>query len=601
MLIRRSSRPLLALRQRVLLWAQVWTLVLSFGVPASAIQAAKVVEDLLPVPGVVGQPGGRLIASLRDDPKTLNPVTALDLPSKEVISLLFADLIHINVYTQDTEPALAKSWKVSPDGKRYTLELRRGIRFSDGHPFDADDVVFSFKVYLDEKVHSPQRDLLEVGEKSFEVRKEGPYRVVVNLPQPYAAAERLFDSVSILPRHLLEGFYEAGKISQAWTLGTDPKLIAGLGPFRMKEYLPGQRIVFERNPFYWKTDAGKRRLPYLDEIVFLIVPSQDGEVIRFQAGELDVIDNISAEDYEALARAQHSRGYRLYDLGPGFEYDFVFFNLNHLNDNQLPEIRRKQEWFRRDEFRQAVSAAIDRDAISRLVYHGHATPLWGHVTPGNRLWINEAIPHPSRSLERATALLHSAGFSRQADGTLEDAHGAPVEFSILTSPSNAQRTKMATIIQDDLAKLGIRVRLVPLEFRAVLARVFDSFDYDASILGLVSGDADPNPEINVWTSRGGTHLWAPSETQPDTDWQAELDRLMHLQTAILDRQKRKEAYDRVQVIVAKYEPVICLVSPNILVGAKNSVGGIKPAVMRRHLLWNVEQIFLRRGERSRGQ
>jgi peptide/nickel transport system substrate-binding protein len=571
-----------------------WTLVAAaLSSSLSAAQAAKAAEDVLVMPGESSPTGGRLIASLRADPKTLNPVTALDVPSKEVISLLSADLIHINLYTQGTEPSLAKSWKVSPDGLHYTLELRRGISFSDGQPFDADDVLFSFKVYLDEKVHSPQRDLLEIDGKTIQVRKLDRYHVVFDFPQPYAAAERLFDSVNILPRHLLETAYEAGKISQAWTLAANPREIAGLGPFRLKEYVPGQRIILERNPFYWKVDARQHRLPYLDEIVFSIVPTQDAEVIRFQAGELDLIDNISAENYGVLEKTQSARRYRLYDLGPGFEYDFLFLNLNDLS-GRLPEISRKQEWFRHDEFRQAISAAVDRNAISRLVYQGRATPLWGHVTPGNKLWIDSLIPHPPKSPEKAAALLRSAGFSRRADGTLVDAHGNPVEFSIVTSPSNAQRTKMATIIQDDLTQLGMQVHLVPLEFQAVMARVFESYDYEASVLGLVSGDADPNPEINVWTSGGGAHVWAPSEAHASTAWQAEIDRLMQQQTAVLDHRKRKQLYDRVQELVAEHNPVICLVSPNILVGAKDSVGGIKPAVMRHHLLWNAEQLFLRR-------
>jgi peptide/nickel transport system substrate-binding protein len=166
-----------------------------------------------------------------------------------------------------------------------------------------------------------------------------------------------------------------------------------------------------------------------------------------------------------------------------------------------------------------------------------------------------------------------------------------VEFSIVTNPSNLQRTKMATVIQEDLNRLGMQVHVVPLEFQSLMARVFDSFDYEASILGLQSGDADPNPEINVWTSGGGAHVWAPAETHPLTPWQAELDRLMLLQTTILDYKERKQAYDRVQEIIAQYEPVICLVSPNVLVGAKDSFAGVKPAVLRRHMLWNVEQLY----------
>ena len=563
-------------------------------------QAVRPEEDILVMPGAIGQPGGRLVASLHTDPKTLNPVTVVDLPSKEVIALLSADLIHINLYTQRTEPALAKSWNVSPDGKRYTLEMRKGILFSDGHPFDADDVVFSFKVYLDDKVHSPQRDLLQVGGKPIQVRKLGPYRVVFDLPAPYAAAERLFDSVSILPRHLLQHAYEEGTISKAWGLATPPAEIAGLGPFRFKQYLPGQQIVLERNPFYWKADARKNRLPYLDEVAFLVVPTEDAEVIRFQAGDVDVI-KVNPENYSALEGNQHARDYSLYDLGAGFEYDFLFFNLNDLSAKQLPEIGRKQEWFRRTEFRQAVSAAIDREAIVRLVYQGRATPLWDQVTPANKLWINPAIQQPLRSLERAAALLRTAGFSRGADGTLVDVHGSPVEFSILTNPSNTQRTKIATIIQDDLGQLGIKVHVVPLEFQAIMTRVFDSYDYEASILGLVSGDADPNPEINVWTSGGGTHLWAQTETRPLAPWQTEVDALMQRQTTVLDYRKRKQIYDRVQELVATYDPVICVVSPNILVGAKNSLAGLKPSVMRNYLLWDAEQLFWRRETVGRRQ
>jgi peptide/nickel transport system substrate-binding protein len=570
----------------------VFTLLFMLGAGASALaQAVKPSEELLILLGTTGVRGGRLAAALRSEPKTLNPVTALDLPSKEVIAVLSADLIHTNVYTHRTEPALAKSWKVSPDGRTYTLELRRGVSFSDGHPFDADDVVFSFTVYLDEKIHSPQRDLLEVNGKPIQVRKLDPYRVAFELSQPYAAAERLFDSVSILPRHLLEHAYEKGELAHAWSLATSPNAIAGLGPFRVKQYSAGQRLVLERNPFYWKSDVEKNRLPYLDDLVFVWVPTEDAEVIRFRAGDLDVIDNINAENYAVLEREQDAKHYQLHDLGPGMEYDFLFFNLNDLAGKQLPEIQRKQQWFRRDEFRQAVSAGIDRDAIVRLVYRGHAAPLSSQVTPGNRLWINATLPPPVQSLEKARALLRSAGFSLRPDGKLMDPSGNPVEFSIVTNPNNLQRAKIATIIQEDLNRLGMQVHVVPVEFQSLMTRVFDSFDYEASLLGLQSGDADPNPEINVWTSGGGTHVWAPAEMRPLTPWQAELDRLMQLQTTILDYKKRKQAYDRVQEIIAQYEPVICLVSPNVLVGAKDSIAGIKPAALRHHLLWNVEQLY----------
>ena len=195
----------------------------------------------------------------RAEPKTLNPVTALDSASREVIHRMMADLVHINRATQRTEPALAESWTVSGGGRRYTLHLRRGLRFSDGHPFDADDVVFTFQVYLDEKVGSPQRDLLIVGGKPIAVRKQDPWTVVFEFAatlRPRRAPLRL---LAMLPRHLLEKPYREGRLARAWTLNTPPAQIAGLGPFRMKEYVPGQRLVLERNPYYWKADS--RRNP----------------------------------------------------------------------------------------------------------------------------------------------------------------------------------------------------------------------------------------------------------------------------------------------------------------------------------------------------
>ncbi len=580
--------------KRGCIWIWILTPWLAFGATPRAGQATDGREDVLTIAGDLGQRGGRLVASLHSDPKTLNPATAVDAYSKQIIGLLFADLIHINPYTEHSDAALAKSWKASPDGKHYTLELRRGIRFSDGYPFDADDVVFSFKVYLDEKVHSPQRDLLEVQGKPIQVRKLGPYQVEFDLPEPYASAERMFDSVRILPRHLLQRAYEEGKTSQVWGLAAKPSEVAGLGPFRLKQYVPGQQIVLERNPYYWKVDSSGSRLPYFDEIAFLIVPTEDAEVIRFEAGDIDVISRIGADNYAALERDRHATAYQLQDLGPGLEYNFLFFNQNSVDPQKLPEIQRKQEWFRKPEFRQAVSSAIDREAIVRLVYRTRATPLWGQVTPGNRMWLNAAVPHPPQSLARAAALLRSVGFTRRPDGVLVDTHGQPVEFSILTNPSNAQRTKMATIIQDDLSQLGMQVHVVPLEFQAVMARIFDSYDYETAVLGLVSGDADPNPEINVWTTGGGTHLWALTEKEPATDWQAEINHLMRAQTAILNYQERKRAYDRVQELVAQFDPVICVVSPHVLVGAKNAVGGFKPAVMGDYVLWNADQLFWRR-------
>jgi peptide/nickel transport system substrate-binding protein len=566
-------------------------------------QQTSAKEELLALPGEIGRSGGRLVVSLRGEPKTLNPLIAVDTSSREVIGAMQADLIHINRATQLTEPALAKSWKISSDGLQYTLTLRQGLRFSDGHPLGADDVLFTFRVYLDENVHATQRDLLVVGGKPIAVRKVDAQTLVFQFAKPYGVEERLFDGLAILPRHLLEKPYQEGKLGQLWTPSSPPNEWVGLGPFRLKEYVPGQKLVLERNPYYWKTDTKENRLPYLNELVFLFVPSADAQVLRFQSGETDLISRLSAENFSVLGRQQGS--YSMADAGPGLEYNFLFFNLNDLGEKPSADLTRKQKWFRDVKFRQAISAAVDRDAIVRLVYQGRGAALWGPVTPGNHRWLDASIPHPPRSLEHARALLKEAGFSwsttSNGESTLVDSGGKPVEFSILTSSSNADRIKIATLLQDDLKQLGMHVQLVPLEFRSLIDRVTQTKEYDACLLGLASFDADPNSDLNVWLSSGGTHLWNPSQSHPATPWEAEIDRLMEQQLATPGFDQRKKLYDRVQEILAEYQPMIFLASPDILVGAKNSIANIHPAVLEPYVLWNVEQLYFRSGAENAGR
>ncbi len=550
-------------------------------------------EELLTTNAAPGRYGGTLVVLQRAEPKTLNPVTALDAPSREVIRRMTADLVSINRATQQTEPGLAKSWTISEDGRVFLLELRRGLHFSDGHPMDADDVAFTFQVYLDEKVRSPQRDLLMPGGQPMAVEKLDSYRVRFRLAQPYAAAERIFDSVAILPRHLLEPAWRAGKLAEAWNLNTAPSAIAGLGPFRLKEYQPGERIVLEKNPYYWKTSREGNRLPYLDRLEFRFVPAEDTQVLRFISGEADVLNRVSARNFEMLRQDARTKYDQLQDLGPGLEYNFLFFNLGSLDGQRYPEIASRQTWFRNLGFRQAIAAAVDRDAIVKLVYSGRATPLWGHVTPGNRLWGNAALPKQPQSFDRARQLLRAAGFRWNSEQQLLDASGKLVEFSILVSSSSPERVKMATLIQDDLKTLGIQAQVVSLEFRALLDRVLNSREYEACILGLVSGDTDPNPEMNVWLSSGGSHLWNPEQKEPMTAWEGEVDKLMRQQMTTLDYARRKSLYDRVQQIAAENLPLICLASPNILVAARKDLGNFQPAILDHYTLWNVEQLYWR--------
>ncbi len=551
-----------------------------------------VAEDFQQVQCQIGHFGGRLVISQRSEPKTLNPLLAMDGPSQQIIGLITADLIHINRYTQQTEPALAMSWTVSPDRRRYTLHLRRGLRFSDGYPFDADDVVFTFQCYLDERIHSPQRDLLVISGTPISAQKIDGHTVLFTLAQPYAAAERLFDSIAILPRHLLQQNYAQAKLAGIWGLNTPPEQIAGLGPFRLKEYVPGQRIVLERNPYYWKKDAKGQTLPYLDRIESLFVANAGAEAMRFEAGETDIIGRLDAADFAVLEKDEQGRHLRVYDLGPGLEYDFLFFNQNTPPSASLPSLVAEQSWFRQTAFRRAVSSAIDRDSIVRLAYRGRARPLSVEVTAGNKLWVDHGIPPPVHSLERSQALLRSSGFSWSSDGSLKSGQGTPVTFSIEVNAGKPEQDQMAVLIQQDLKALGIAVTLDTVEFRTFLDRIFTSFKYEAAIVALAGGDSDPNSELSVLSSKGSTHVWSLQSGVPPPAWQLEIDRLMQEQLTASNYQERKHLFDRVQENLWENVPVICLISPDILVGAKDRIGNFRPAILSDHTLWNAEQLFI---------
>ena len=362
--------------------------------------------------------------------------------------------------------------------------------------------------------------------------------------------------------------------------------------FVLKEYTAGQRIVLEKNPYYWKQDGAGVRLPYFNELVFLFVASEDAQVIRFEGGDTDILSRFSAENFSVLEKQQAARNYHVDDLGAGLEYSFLFFNMNDLGAKTLPEIARKQAWFRDLRFRQAVSAAIDRAGIVRLVYSGRATPLWGQVTPGNKLWVDATLPHPTRSLDRARQLLQSAGFSWKPDGTLVDPHGNDVEFSILTSASNSQRTKMATIIQDDLSQLGMKVQIVSLEFRAMVDRLLNTLRLRSRDHGPRQRRCRSTAEMNVWVSSGETHLWDLEgqaryalgiRNGPADGTAADHARLFEAQAVVRSRpgnSGRRSASD-----------LPC--EPRYSCGRSKSHWKLPPAILDPYALWNVEELYAR--------
>ncbi|MDX1979608.1 MAG: ABC transporter substrate-binding protein [Bryobacteraceae bacterium] len=528
---------------------------------------------------------GVLTISMRSEPRTLNPVVAVDAPSRELMRLLHGRLARIHGVTHVVEPSLATAWKFSSDGRSAVVTLRKGVTFSDGDPFDADDVLFSFQVYLDGKVASPQRSLLMPGGKPVTAEKLTSHSIRLHFAEPHGPGERMFDGIPILPKHRLEGAYREGKLAGMWTVSSAPGEIAGLGPFVMAQYAAGEKIVLKRNPRFWMRADGKA-LPYLDEVRIVFTPDQTAEALRFRAGEIDLISRPPAQAFASLGR--DLKDHHFIDSGSSLEYHFVFFNLNDAPDRIPAAVAARQKWFSEPRFRRAVSLAADRQGMARLAFEGRATPLAHHVTAGNRLWVSKDIRVPARSLEEGRRLLLAAGF-RMEGSALVDSQGKAVEFTLAYNSGNAQQGQMATLLQEDLRPLGIRLRLAPLEFRALVNRVLKTLDYDAALMALGSGDADPNAEMNVWHTSGAMHVWNLSARNKPTAWEAEIDRHMRQQQSTRDFAQRRKAYHRVQELVAEHLPILSLVSPNLLTAHRPGLENVRPSILPPYALWNIEQ------------
>jgi peptide/nickel transport system substrate-binding protein len=508
--------------------------------------------------------GGELRFCLRTEPKTFDPLKVEDDASAAIRYLTGGVLVRVNRQTQDLEPGLAVSWNVSKDGRQISFRLRSGISFSDGTPFSADDVAYTIQQLMDPALHSPTGDAFRSGTGNVETNVISATQIVITFPAQVAGLDRLFDQVAILSQR------------------SSKKEMAVLGPFMVADYKPGASVLLKRNPNYWKTDEQGRKLPYLDSVRLDIQPNRDVEMLRFKRGELDLINSLDSEYFDKLAATSPQL---VHDAGASLDSEQLWFN--EVAKSPIPNY--KKNWFRSASFRRAISEAINREDLSRVVFHGHAHPAMGPFSPANKFWFNSKLKPQPYSSDAALKSLQDEGF-RMENGTLKDKDGNEVVFSIITNAGNKYRERMAVLIQDDLQKIGIHVNVVTLDFPSLIERMTQTFDYEAIILGLTNVDLDPNGEMNVWLSSSENHQWNPQQKAPETAWEAEIDRLMRTQASSSDPKKRKEAFDRVQEIVVEQEPFIFLINKNALSAFSTTVHGAAPVILSPQTFWNAERL-----------
>ncbi len=544
-----------------------------------------------------GKRGGNVVYRVAGPVGTLNYFLADTEPSVIVTLFLMNDrLVAFDHSRQEHVPLLAESYTLAPDGKTLDLTLRDGLKFSDGQPITTADVEFTLKAIYDERTKSAIfRPALLVGGKEIEPRVIDARKMQLVFPEKVASVENYLENVAVLPKHVLDRDFQAGTLAEGMKVTADPKSIVTSGPFVVGSVQAGEKVVLVRNPNYWKKDDAGTQLPYLDSIVIETVADPNNAIARLQQGTIDIADRIRTSDYAALKTADGP--VKPFDAGPGLATDHLWFNLNPAKSTgESIESTPKHKWFSDKRFRQAVSYAVDRNSIAANQLQGLATPIYGFVPAGNKAWLDPNLVKREYDLEKSRALLKEAGFVQRDNGgkpELVDAQGNRVEFTLIVPADHEARNKMAAVLQEDLAKLGIAMQVAPIDRPEVTKRWSVTFDYDAILMGTSPTGTDPTGSSAFLKSSGAVHQWRPKQKSPATEWEAKIDQLVTSISEESDREARRKMFYEIQAIMAEESPVIPIVSANIVSAANARIGNFVPGIFLPYSLWNADRMFIR--------
>lgn len=544
--------------------------------------------------GEVGKYGGVLrTSSIGEGPKTFNPWNAKDATSGMMSGIMFDGLVGTDAYTGEVIPKMAKSIEVSPDGLEYKLTLRRGLRWSDGKPITADDVLFTWKdIVFAGFGNTSTRDNLVIDGKLPTIKKVDDYTVVFKTPVVFAPFLRQL-GVAIAPKHIVEPVVKKGKeaFNSFWGVTTKPENFVVSGPFKLDQYVPAQRVSFKRNDDYYMMDADGQSLPYLDKYVVYIVGDLNNEVLKFEAGEIDVL-SVRGNNVARFKALEKNNGYKMYNLGPDTGTVFVAINLNDRKnkDGKYYVPKKKQKWLGDINFRRAISYAIDRNAMVSNVLYGVGAPLYTAESLSS-IYLNKGLAKGySRDIKKAKELLVQSGFYYK-DGKLFDKNNCRVELELLTNAGNTERESVGVIIKQDLADIGIKVNFKPIEFNSLVGKLVNTFDWDMVIIGLTGSPLDPHSGKNVWSYKGSMHLFNMNDNTP-SGWEKELDSIFEKGAKVLGFDERKKYYDKYQKIVYDEVPMVYLYSSLSITAIRNKFGNISPTTLGGSL-HNVEEIYVK--------
>ena len=541
----------------------------------------------------------QLTLSILSDPKIFNPVLASDKTSADVGRMIFDGLVSANPITGEFDPALAESWEISEDNLEIIFTLRPNLKWSDGHPLTAEDVDFTYnQLYFNPEIPSGTRDVLKIGQSGAlpKVSKLNDSQVKFTLPEPFAPF--LGTTVTeILPAHILSKTVEQKDRDRkllflsTWTVNTPPEKIVASSAYKIASYTTAQRVVFVENPYYWKKDVVDEDLPYIKKIVWEIVESTDNALLQFRSGSLDAI-GVSPQNFSLLKKEEEKGNFTIYNGGEAYGITFIMFNLNQGEKNGKPVVNPiKSDWFNNVKFRQAVSYGINRERMIKNIYRGLGEAQLSNVSRQSPFFYDGLAGYPYNP-EKAKKLLLEAGFTYNKKGQLFDKDGNLVSFVLNAGTGSATGEALGNQIEQDLAKIGIKVNFRTINFNVLTGKTSNSLDWDAILLAFTGGN-EPNDGFNLWSPDGTSHLFnQPAqglEERVVADWEAEIGRLYIEAARELDEEKRKLIYAEVQQIVSEKLPVIFLVNPLSMAAVRNKIEGVEYSALGG-AFWNMDEL-----------
>ena len=550
--------------------------------------------DYLQSQAPVGKFGGRIVLSTIGEPKTFNPCNTKDATSSSMAGMLYDGLVGTNSRTGQVQPQLAKSFEVN--GNDYIIHLRHGIKWSDGKPINADDVMYTYNEIVFKGLGNPSTmDAMKVDGKLPELVKLDDYTVKFTTPKPFAPFLRQL-SYPIVPKHYFKPYSDKGEsvFNAFLNPDTNPKTIVSGGAFRLKEYVAAQRVVFERNPNYYKINLDNKKLPYLDKVVYMIVGDSNNEILKFEAKEIDVL-GIRGANVAQYKLNEAKSDYKVYNLGPDTGTLFLVINLNNRKDkNGKPYVNPiKHKWFANRDFRAAIDWAVDRKNMVQNIASGVAEPLFTAESL-NSIYLNKYIKGHPCDLNVAKKSLEKAGF-KQRNGKLYDSLNNRVEFDLYTNAGNLEREALGVMVKQDLEDLGMKVNFKPVEFNSLVNKMTNTNDWDMAIMGLTGTPLEPHDGKNVWTSNGSLHLFNQRPNGYSVDdrlnWEKELDEIFREGALKLTYEERKPLYDRYQTIIYNQKPIIYLYSPIRITAIRKKFKNIFPTSLSG-LIYNLDEVYI---------